>query len=66
MSFGMPNRRYLNSHFLTMAIASGMESCIVDVRNKDLMTGIYSAEALVNQKGMKTYLKLCRKGIITS
>lgn len=64
VSFGMPNRGLLNSHYITMAIANGMDSCIVDVRNKDLMSGIYAAEALVKPVGMRTYLKLCRKGII--
>ena len=64
VSFGMPIRSLLNSHFITMAIANGMDSCIVDVRNKVLMSGIYAAEALVSAAGMRKYLKLCRKGII--
>lgn len=64
VSFGMPNRRLLNSHYITMAIACGMDSCIVDVRNKSLMAGIYAAEALVTVAGMRNYLKLCRKGLI--
>ena len=64
VSFGMPNRRLLNSHFLTMAICMGMNSCIVDVRNRDLMSGIYAASALVDPKGFRSYLKLCRKGVI--
>lgn len=64
VSFGMPNRRLLNSHFLTMAIYNGMSSCLVDVRNRDLMAGIYGALALVDAKGFRNYLKLCRKGMI--
>ena len=64
VSFGMPNRRLINSHFLSMAISNGLNSCIVDVRNHDLMNGIYAAAALTDPKGFRNYLKLCRKGII--
>ena len=64
VSFGMPNRKLINSHFITMAISNGMDSCIVDARNKALMAGIYAAEALVDPRGMRNYLKLCRKGLI--
>jgi 5-methyltetrahydrofolate--homocysteine methyltransferase len=64
VSFGMPNRRLLNSLFLTMAIAMGMNSCLVDVRNQALMSGIYGAMALLDDKAFKNYLKMSRKGQI--
>lgn len=64
VSYGMPNRRLLNSVFLTMAIVNGMDSCIVDVRDKALMAGIYGALALMDEAGFMNYLKLSRKGLI--
>lgn len=64
VSFGMPNRKLLNSLFLTMAISMGMNSCIVDVRDHNLMAGIFAATALLDPKGFRNYLKLSRKGLI--
>ena len=46
VSFGMPQRSLLNRTFLAMAIALGMDTFLVNVRDKDVMATICAANAL--------------------
>lgn len=62
VSFGMPERKLLNRVFVTMAIQSGMNSCIIDVRDKMLMSTIYAARALLEENGSRNYFKAYRQG----
>ncbi|MFA5537402.1 MAG: dihydropteroate synthase [Bacillota bacterium] len=62
VSFGMPGRKLLNRTFLTMAMTFGLNSCIVDVRDKELMSAIYAARAFIENGGSRDYLKAFRQG----
>jgi len=52
VSFGLPNRRFLNQTFMAMAIARGLDGAMVDPLDRRLMGIIVAAEALA---GRDTY-----------
>lgn len=62
VSYGMPGRKLLNRVFLTAAMTLGLNSCIVDVRDQALMSTIYAAMSLLEEKGSRAYLKVYRQG----
>ncbi len=47
VSFGLPNRDAMNAHFLSMAIASGMTSAIMNPLHKTVMDGVRAANTLM-------------------
>ncbi|MFH1228084.1 MAG: methyltetrahydrofolate cobalamin methyltransferase [Planctomycetota bacterium] len=49
VSFGLPNRKLLNSTFITMAIWAGLDSAILDPTDKSMMSAIKATEALLNK-----------------
>ncbi len=49
ISFGLPARTYINQAFLTLAIAAGMDSAIIDPTNIDLVSTILAAEVVVGK-----------------
>jgi len=51
----MPLRKVVNQNFLTIAIFAGMDSAIMDPCNRDMMTALLAAEALLGRD------KYCRK-----
>ena len=60
VSMGLPGRRLINRTFLTMAIAAGLDSLLVDVRDQSLMSSIYASKVLINEdfyclEYLKTY-----------
>jgi len=61
VSYGMPGRRLLNRVFLTAAMAMGLNSCIVDVRDKALMSTLRAAMCLLHNDS-RNYLKAFRRG----
>jgi 5-methyltetrahydrofolate--homocysteine methyltransferase len=44
ISFGLPARSYINQAFLTLAIAAGMDSAIIDPTDTRLVSAILAAE----------------------
>ena len=46
ISFGIPNRRVMNAHFLSMAAAVGMTSAIMNPLHKEDMDAIRAANTL--------------------
>lgn len=62
VSFGMPGRKLLNRVFLTAAMSQGLNSCIVDARDQELMSTIYAAMCLLEEEGNRYYLKAYRQG----
>jgi len=62
VSFGMPGRKLLNRVFLTMAMTMGLDSCIVDVRDRALMSTLYAARTFLAEGGSREYLKAFREG----
>ncbi|TCK98445.1 5-methyltetrahydrofolate--homocysteine methyltransferase [Natranaerovirga hydrolytica] len=49
ISFGLPNRKYLNSTFLTMAIASGLTMAIANPSSELLMMSALASDVLQNK-----------------
>ena len=49
VSMGLPGRRLINRTFLTMAIAAGLNTLCVDVRDQSLLSSIYVSKILINQ-----------------
>jgi 5-methyltetrahydrofolate--homocysteine methyltransferase len=46
---GLPGRRLINRTFLTMAMAAGLDTLLIDVRDQALMSSIYASKPLLNQ-----------------
>lgn len=63
ISYGLPNRKFLNQTFMAMAIAKGLDGAIVDPLDRRMMANIIGAEALAGRDNycMK-YLKAFRAG----
>lgn len=49
ISFGMPLRKIVNQHFLTIATYVGMDSAIMDPCNRDMYTTLLTTEALLGR-----------------
>ena len=47
ISFGLPYRKAINHAFLIGAMMYGMDSAIMDPLNRDMLGGVYAAEALL-------------------
>ena len=47
VSYGLPDRRLINSVFLTMAIQAGLDAAILDPTDKRIMSNIYASGALL-------------------
>lgn len=63
VSYGLPCRRLLNATFLSMAVALGLDACVIDVRDKVMMASIWAANALAgNDAYCSEYLKVYRAG----
>jgi len=65
ISFGMPLRKVVNQHFLTLAIDAGMDSAILDPCNRDMVTTLYITDALLGKdRFCRNYLNAYRKNKI--
>ncbi|MDR1179788.1 MAG: methyltetrahydrofolate cobalamin methyltransferase [Spirochaetales bacterium] len=65
ISFGMPYRKAINQQFLTLAMAAGMDSAIMDPTSDDMRTTLYAVEALLGRdRNCRKYLSAFRKGLI--
>jgi cobalamin-dependent methionine synthase I len=49
ISMGLPARKLINRTFLTMAIAAGLDTLLIDVRDRALVSSTYASRILVNQ-----------------
>ncbi len=49
ISFGLPERKFLNQTFMVMAIAKGLDGAIVNPLDKKMMANIITAEALMGK-----------------
>jgi 5-methyltetrahydrofolate--homocysteine methyltransferase len=49
ISFGLPERKFLNQTFMSMAIAKGLDGAIVNPLDKKMMANIIAAEALAGR-----------------
>ncbi len=63
ISFGLPERKFLNQAFMVMAIAKGLDGAIVNPLDKRMMACITAAETLMGRDAYcMSYLKAFRAG----
>jgi 5-methyltetrahydrofolate--homocysteine methyltransferase len=61
ISFGLPNRPFLNQTFMSMAIAKGLDGAIINPLDKKMMANIIAATALAGKDDFcMEYLKAFR------
>ncbi|HAM14969.1 MAG TPA: methyltetrahydrofolate--corrinoid methyltransferase [Eggerthellaceae bacterium] len=64
ISFGMPYRKALNMQFLSLAMAAGMDSAIIDPTSPDMLATMYASAALLgNDPRCRQYLRAYKKGL---
>lgn len=49
ISYGLPERKFLNQTFMVMAIIKGLDGAIVDPLDKKMMAAIIAGEALAGK-----------------
>jgi cobalamin-dependent methionine synthase I len=49
VSYGLPQRKFLNRTFMAMAIAKGLDAAILDPLDKQMMANVLAAEVLVGR-----------------
>lgn len=65
ISYGLPNRKFINHAFAVMAIAKGIDGLIIDPLDQRMMANIITAEALAGKDNYcMNYLKAHRAGKI--
>jgi 5-methyltetrahydrofolate--homocysteine methyltransferase len=63
VSFGLPKRHLLNCTFLAMLVAAGLDTFLIDARDKGLMASLWAAQALSgSDRYCAAYLKAYRAG----
>jgi cobalamin-dependent methionine synthase I len=63
ISFGLPERKFINQTFMVMAIARGLDGAIVNPLDARMMGGIITAETLMGRDSYcMNYLKAFRAG----
>ena len=50
ISFGLPNRAYVNAAFVTMAIQSGLTMAIANPSSEIMMNAAYASDLLLNKE----------------
>jgi len=66
ISFGLPERAKLNRNFLTMAMAAGLDSAILDPLDHDLMDAIKASNALLGRDHFcKSYIEAFRESRVS-
>ena len=65
VSFGLPARSLVNRTFLTLAIAAGMDTAIVDPNDRELKAALLATDLLLGQdKHCLNYTRAYRKGLL--
>jgi len=63
ISFGLPNRPFLNQTFMSMAVAKGLDGAIINPLDQKMMANIVTANALAgNDDFCMEYLRAFREG----
>lgn len=63
ISFGLPDRKLINSVFLAMAVQSGLDAAILDPTEKQVMSAIAASRALIcDDEYCSEYIKAFREG----
>ncbi|NTU59685.1 MAG: dihydropteroate synthase [Deltaproteobacteria bacterium] len=65
VSFGLPERFLVNRHFLTCAMAKGLDSAIIDPLDRKIMTSIFTTEMVLGRdEYCANYIDAVREGRI--
>ena len=63
ISYGLPDRKIINSTFLAMAVQSGLDAAILDPTEKQVMSSVAAAHALMcDDEYCGEYIKAFREG----
>lgn len=66
ISYGLPNRKFMNMAFAIMAIAKGLDGLIINPLDQQMMAGLVTAEALAGRDNFcMNYLSAFRAGKLT-
>jgi 5-methyltetrahydrofolate--homocysteine methyltransferase len=64
ISYGMPCRTLLNQQFLSMVMAAGLDSAIMDPVSVSIFSAVYATEALLGKdRNCRNFLNAYRKGV---
>lgn len=64
ISFGLPARSFVNRAFLTLAVAAGLDSAILDPMDKELQAALLAANLVLGRdKHCLTYTRAYRAGV---
>lgn len=67
ISFGLPARSYINRAFLTLAMAAGLDSAILDPLDRELKAAILAAELVLGRdRHCLNYTRAFRAGVFGS
>lgn len=65
VSFGLPLRSLVNRTFLTLAIAAGMDTAIIDPNDRELKAALFATDLLLGyDKHCLNYTRAFRKGLL--
>lgn len=65
ISFGLPDRKIINSTFLAMAIHTGLDAAILDPTEKQVMSSVAASRALLcDDEYCGEYIKAFREGLL--
>ncbi len=65
VSFGLPARSLVNRTFLTLAIAAGMDTAIIDPNDRELKAALFATDLLLgHDKHCLNYTRAYRKGLL--
>jgi 5-methyltetrahydrofolate--homocysteine methyltransferase len=65
VSFGLPNRELVNRTFLTLAMAAGMDSAVVNPANRALIESLKATELILgNDRFCRAYTKAAKAGFV--
>ena len=66
ISFGLPARSYINRAFLTLALAAGLDSAILDPLDREMMAALVAAELVLGRDHhCLNYTRAYRAGLFT-
>jgi len=65
ISFGLPDRRLINSSFLAMAVYAGIDAAILDATDRNIMSSLKASRALLGMDDFcADYIKAFREGAL--
>ncbi|MFN8597528.1 MAG: methyltetrahydrofolate cobalamin methyltransferase [Anaerolineae bacterium] len=65
VSFGLPVRSLVNRTFLTLAVAAGMDTAIIDPNDRELKAALFATDLLLGyDKHCLNYTRAFRKGLL--